>query len=179
MRQGRRAHCAAARLDNEVVLAVRVDMLATMTPTPAGSMAPMRDQNNIINQRDGESLYQICLKLRRRLSEVPGFRPYLDEIEEQEADGLTDPVSSLWRCFRSGVPLLAIYNASEPENGNLVVDAKEKEDKVGKKAAYLFVVACMKQMGIPSSDTFDMRDLYSDNTTGFVKVRANQGLQRA
>lgn len=134
-----------------------------------GTSGPMLDRDNIINVRDGESLYQICIKLRRRLSGVPGFRPYLEEMEEREADGLTDPVSSLWQCFRSGLPLLAIYNASSPEEGDLHVDTNRPE-RVGKEAAFLFIKACMQQMNIPAADTFTVTDLYSDNTTGFVKV---------
>ena len=138
-------------------------------PTMNGDHGPMLDKNNIINVRDGESLYQICLKLRRRLSDVPGFRPYLDDMEEQEEEG-SDPVSSLWQCFRSGLPLLAIYNASQPEEGELTVNTNKPENKIGKEAAFLFLKACMQQMSIPPSDTFTLTDLYSDNTTGFVKV---------
>ncbi|KAG9780834.1 hypothetical protein KCU88_g3622, partial [Aureobasidium melanogenum] len=134
-----------------------------------GDHGPILDKNNIINVRDGESLYQICIKLRRRLSGVPGFRPYLDEMEEREADGETDPVSSLWQCFRSGLPLLTIYNASNPEEGDLRVDTT-KPERVGKEAAFLFIKSCMQQMNIPAADTFTVTDLYSDNTTGFVKV---------
>ncbi|EXJ86881.1 hypothetical protein A1O3_03835 [Capronia epimyces CBS 606.96] len=134
-----------------------------------GDHGPMLDKNNIINVRDGESLYQLCVKLRRRLSGVPGFRPYLDEMEEREADGETDPVSSLWQCFRSGLPLLTIYNASNPEEGDLHVDTT-KPERVGKEAAFLFIKSCMQQMNIPAADTFTVTDLYSDNTTGFVKV---------
>src|SRR5271156_957899 len=145
-------------------------MLATLPSMPNGDSAPMRDKNNIINVRDGESLYQICLKLRRRLSEVPGFRPFLDAMEEQEDEGLTDPVTALWRCFRSGLPLLTIYNASQPEEGNLSVDASKDEKRVGKEATSKFIMACMQQMKIPVQDTFTIGDLYNDNTTGFVKV---------
>ncbi|ETI20679.1 hypothetical protein G647_07021 [Cladophialophora carrionii CBS 160.54] len=134
-----------------------------------GDHGPILDKDNIINVRDGESLYQICIKLRRRLSGVPGFRPYLDEMEEREADGLTDPVSSLWQCFRSGLPLLTIYNASDPEEGELVVGTS-RPDRVGKEAAFLFIKSCMQKMNIPAADTFTVTDLYSDNTTGFVKV---------
>jgi cell division control protein 24 len=134
-----------------------------------GDHGPMLDRNNIINVRDGESLYQICIKLRRRLSGVPGFQPYLDEMEEREADGLTDPVSSLWQCFRSGLPLLTIYNASDPEEGDLTVSTNRPE-RVGKEAAFLFIKSCMQKMNIPAADTFTVTDLYSDNTTGFVKV---------
>lgn len=142
-------------------------MLAT-PPAMSNDHGPMLDKNNIINVRDGESLYQICIKLRRRLSGVPGFRPYLDEMEEREADG-SDPVSSLWQCFRSGLPLLTIYNASDPEEGDLKVDTNRPE-RVGKEAAFLFIKSCMQKMNIPAADTFTVTDLYSDNTTGFVKV---------
>jgi cell division control protein 24 len=142
-------------------------MLAS-PPTMNGDHGPMLDKNNIINVRDGESLYHICIKLRRRLSGVPGFRPYLDEMEEREGDG-SDPVSSLWQCFRSGLPLLTIYNASDPEEGDLTVDTS-RPDRVGKEAAFLFIKSCMQKMKIPAADTFTLTDLYSDNTTGFVKV---------
>lgn len=130
---------------------------------------PILDKNNIINVREGESLYRLCINLRRRLSGVPGFRPYIDEMEERENDG-ADPVSSLWQCFRSGTPLLAIYNASNPEEGDLTINTNLPEKKWGKEAAFLFIKSCMKQMNIPSADTFTVMDLYSDNTTGFLKV---------
>jgi cell division control protein 24 len=145
-------------------------LVATMPQMANGDAAPMMDRNNIINVRDGESLYQICLKLRRRLSEVPGFGPYLDKMEEQEADGVTDPVSSLWRCFRSGLPLLTIYNASQPEEGMLEVDTSKDEKRVGKEATSKFIMACIKHMEIPAQEIFSISDLYNDNTTGFVKV---------
>ena len=134
----------------------------------------LADRNNIINVRDGESLYQICLKLRRRLSEVPGFGPYLEQMEEQEADGITDPVSSLWRCFRNGLPLLTIYNASQPEEGMLEVDTTKDEKRVGKEATCKFIMACIKHMEIPAQEIFSVSDLYNDNTTGFVKVSSSR-----
>jgi cell division control protein 24 len=130
---------------------------------------PILDKDNIINVRDGESLYRQCINLRRRLSGVPNFRPYIDEMEERETEG-ADPVSSLWQCFRSGMPLLAIYNASNPEEGELTVNTNKPEKNWGKEAAFLFIKSCMKQMHIPSADTFTVTDLYSDNTTGFLKV---------
>ncbi len=149
-------------------------LVATMPPMPNGMPngdgAPMMDRNNIINVRDGESLYQICLKLRRRLSEVPGFGPYLDSMEEREADGATDPVLSLWLCFRSGLPLLTIYNASQPEEGNLEVDMSRDKKRIGKEATSKFIMACIKHMEIPAQEIFSVSDLYNDNTTGFVKV---------
>ncbi|KPI39179.1 Rho guanine nucleotide exchange factor scd1 [Cyphellophora attinorum] len=130
---------------------------------------PILDRDNIINVREGESLYRLCINLRRRLSGVPGFRQYIEEMEERENDG-ADPVSSLWQCFRSGTPLLAIYNASNPESGDLTINTNLPEKKWGKAAAALFIKSCMQQMHIASADTFTIMDLYSDNTTGFLKV---------
>lgn len=144
-------------------------MLANPVPLSGDFGRPMLDKDNIINARDGESLYRQCIKLRRRLSGVPGFRPYLDEMEQREADG-ADPVSSLWQCFRSGMPLLTIYNASEPEEGQLSINTNLPEKKWGKEAAFLFIKSCMQQMKIPTQDTFSVSELYSDNTTGFIKV---------
>jgi len=136
---------------------------------PIADMPPMLDKNNIINVREGESLYQISRKLRKRLSGVPGFQPYLDEMEQREEEG-SDPVSSLWQCFRTGLPLLTIYNASQPEEGELRVKQSQVPEKIGKEAAYLFTKVCKQQMNIPSTEIFTLTDLFSDNTTGFVKV---------
>lgn len=143
-------------------------MLA-MPLNPVGDSAPMLDKNNIINVREGESLYQICIKLRRRLSGVPGFQPYLEDMEQREEEG-SDPVSSLWQCFRTGLPLLTIYNASQPEEGEIKVKQSQVPEKIGKEAAYLFTKACNQQMKIPATEIFTLTDLFSDNTTGFVKV---------
>ena len=135
---------------------------------PVADGVPMLDKNNIINQRDGESLYQTCLKLRRRLSGVPGFGPFIDDMEEQEAEG-ADPVSSLWRCFRAGKPLLTIYNAAQPEDRKVDIDArKANTNNAGKADTFQFIKFCMQQMGIP--ETFLITDLFGDNTTGFQKV---------
>lgn len=136
---------------------------------PVVDSAPMLDKNNIINIREGESLYQICIKLQRRLAGVPGFEEHLAQIEKREEEG-SDPVSSLWQCFREGVPLLAIFNASQPEEGELKVKQGSAPERRGKEAAYLFTKACKEQMKIPSIDIFTLTDLFSDNTTGFVKV---------
>lgn len=137
---------------------------------PVADGVPMLDKNNIINQRDGESLYQTCLKLRRRLSGVPGFRQYIDEMEEQEAEG-ADPVSSLWRCFRAGKPLLTISNAAQPEDQKFDVEMRRAgANNAGKADTFQFLKFCMQQLQIPTSETFLITDLFGDNTTGFQKV---------
>jgi len=89
-------------------------------------------------------------------------------MEDREHEG-SDPVSSLWQCFRTGLPLLTIYNASDPEGGELTVKTSVPE-KIGKEAAFKFIKACHHEMKIPMEDIFSIIELYSDNTTGFVKV---------
>ena len=137
---------------------------------PVAEGVPMLDKNNIINQREGESLYQTCIKLRRRLSGVPGFRPFIDSMEREEDEG-ADPVSSLWRCFRAGKPLLTIYNAAQPEGQKLDMDTRRAgANNAGKADTFQFLKFCMQQLNIPTSETFLITDLFGDNTTGFQKV---------
>ncbi len=152
-----------------IVQSEKSTMLANPVSMNSDLGRPILDKDNIINVRDGESLYRQCIKLRRRLSGVPGFRPFLSDMEQREQEG-ADPVSSLWQCFRSGMPLLTIYNASNPEEGDLHINTNLPEKKWGKEAAFLFIKSCMQQMKIPTQDTFTVSELYSDNTTGFIKV---------
>ncbi|KAL8666097.1 MAG: hypothetical protein Q9168_007566 [Polycauliona sp. 1 TL-2023] len=146
-----------------------------MAPTsrPPANDAPRQD-NNIMNIRGtlDSSLYQICLTLRRRLAHVPGFHQYLAEMEEEEAeaDGATDPVTSMWNCLRRGYPLMTIYNAFRPQSP-LHVDAHRlAERQIGKAATFKFLQACLTDLMIPANECFLITDLYGGDTTGFVKV---------
>lgn len=136
----------------------------TITPTNGG---PVHATANIINQKAdaSRSLYQICISLKQRLAQVPGFGPYLDELDP------TDPVDPLWNLFRSGYPLLLIYNALRP-NEELKVDdsSSANEAKKSKIAIFKFVQACMKELEIPSTQSFVITDLMGTDTSGFVKV---------
>ncbi|TVY58285.1 Rho guanine nucleotide exchange factor scd1 [Lachnellula suecica] len=144
---------------------------ATMVPPPASGNVIAT--NNIINQRAdaSRSLYQICVNLRQRLAQVPGFDVHLnDSIHEDEGDLEMDPVSSIWRCLRKGTPLLTIYNAIRPPTP-LHVDEHEKSDKRPKRAAFNFVRECLQgELQIPPGECFAISDLFGDDTTGFVKV---------
>lgn len=128
-------------------------------------------EDNIINRRGGESIYQSCVNLKRRLSEVPSFGPFLKEMEEEDqARGNTDPVSSLWNCLRNGYPLLSIYNASGPDEELVVDPAKVPEAKRPKAATFKFLQACLQDLAFPQQDCFLITDLYGESTTGFIKV---------
>ncbi|KAL8884035.1 MAG: hypothetical protein Q9215_007832 [Flavoplaca cf. flavocitrina] len=145
----------------------------TRTARPPANDAPRQD-NNIMNIRGtlDSSLYQICLSLRRRLAHVPGFHQYLAEMEEEEAeaDGATDPVTTMWNCLRRGYPLMTVYNAFRPHNP-LHVDANRlAERQIGKAATFKFLQACLTDLMIPANECFLITDLYGGDTTGFVKV---------
>ena len=128
----------------------------------------------IVNRRGGlnSSLYQSCLALRKRLAEVPGFEPYLTEmdLEEQESDDETDPVTSMWNMLRRGFPLMTIYNALQPRVPLEVNSSRVTESKLGKAATFKFLQACLEELKFPANECFLITDLYGQDTTGFVKV---------
>lgn len=128
-------------------------------------------EDNIINRRGGESIYQSCVNLKKRLAEVPNFEQHMLEMEEDDkAQENTDPVASLWNCLRNGYPLLTIYNASVPEEYLEVDPAKVPEAKRPKAATFKFLQASLQELAFPQQECFLITDLYGDSTTGFIKV---------
>ncbi|PWY87592.1 Rho guanyl nucleotide exchange factor [Aspergillus heteromorphus CBS 117.55] len=141
-----------------------------MAETVIMSGAPIAE-DNIINRRGGESMYQTCVNLKKRLAEVPNFEPHMREMEEADmAQGNTDPVASLWNCLRTGYPLLTIYNASGPEEYLEIDTTKVAEAKRPKAATFKFLQASLQKLDFPQQDCFLITDLYGENTTGFTKV---------
>ncbi|KAJ2894955.1 Cdc24 calponin [Zalerion maritima] len=141
---------------------------ATLVPNPG----PVVATANIINQKAdaSRSLYQICVSLKQRLAQVPGFGEYLDELEQDDFQGDDGgPVESLWRLLRTGFPLLAIYNCLQIQGGTpITVDPNANDSKRAKMAIFKFLEACKKELGI--QDTFLITDLLGNDTTGLVKV---------
>jgi cell division control protein 24 len=128
-------------------------------------------EDNIINRRGNEGIYQSCVNLKKRLAEVPDFEPYLQEMEEQDrVQGTGDPVASLWDFLRRGYPLLAIYNASLPNEPLEVDTTKVPEARRPKAATFKFLQAAIQELAFPQQDCFLITDLYGDNTIGFTKV---------
>ncbi|CAM1500436.1 Fc.00g095980.m01.CDS01 [Cosmosporella sp. VM-42] len=136
---------------------------ATIVPQNGG---PVIATANIINQKAdaSRSLYQICISLKQRLGQVPGFQPYLDQLDP------LDPVDPLWNLFKTGYPLLDIYNSLRPTEELKVEDANASESKKSKIAIFKFVQACMKELRVPPSESFVITDLMGNDTSGFVKV---------
>lgn len=148
-------------------------LMAPAATQPPASGIPQRD-DNIMNRRADmkSSLYQICLGLRLRLAEVPGFAHHIAEMEEEEAEAedSTDPVTSMWNCLRRGYPLMTIYNALKPAVPLKVDPSRIAEAKIGKTATYKFLQACLTELMFPPNECFLITDLYGGDTTGFVKV---------
>lgn len=140
-------------------------------PPPLPTGTPVQADNNVLNKRaDKESsLFQICLNLRQRLKGVPGLEDELLQ-EEEDADEDTDIVTLLWRTFRRGYPLMAIYNALQPRVPLTIDETKLNEKKRGQAATFKFLQACVNELKIPTDELFIITDLYGDDTTGFVKV---------
>ncbi|KAL8378067.1 hypothetical protein RB595_008659 [Gaeumannomyces hyphopodioides] len=149
--------------------------LSSLASTASTVVPPSNGQvvatNNIINQRAdaSRSLYQICVSLKQRLAQVPGFEQYLvkmDALEAQNPDG--GIVESVWSLLRLGSPLLFIYNLLQPENPIVIDDAGASDKKKSQMYIYKFVEAVKKDLN--QSDIFTISDLIKDDTTGFVKV---------
>jgi cell division control protein 24 len=143
--------------------------MASTTPSETS-----RPNDNIMNRRgdSNSSLYQICLNLRKRMAEVPGFEVHMLEMEEEEAEAndSTDPVTSMWNCLRRGYPLMTIYNALKPRVPLEVDASRLAEAKLGKAATFKFLQACLTDLKFRASECFLITDLYGGDTTGFVKV---------
>ncbi|EOO01738.1 putative rho guanine nucleotide exchange factor scd1 protein [Phaeoacremonium minimum UCRPA7] len=145
---------------------------ATIVSPPANGQVVAT--SNIINQKAdaSRSLYQMCVALKQRLGQVPGFEGYLDQLARWEQEDTEDggPVESVWSLLRTGHPLLMIYNTLEPEQRLEVDQTSASEEKRAKLAIFKFVQACLKHLNIPSTEMFVINDLTGNDTTGFVKV---------
>lgn len=146
---------------------------SNVSPQSSHCEFPQLD-DNIMNRRAdlNSSLFQICLGLRVRLSEVPGFAQHIAEMEEEEAEieDYSDPVTSMWNCLRRGYPLMTLYNALKPAVPLKVDQTRVAEAKIGKAATFKFLQACLTEQKFPSNECFLITDLYGGDTTGFVKV---------
>lgn len=151
-----------------------VNSLSTASTIGAQPNGQVVATSNIINQRAdaSRSLYQICVALKQRLAKVPGFEGYMEQLEHMAADPHEGgPVESLWNLLRTGYPLLAIYNALQPDTPLQVQEGPGmSEAKRSKIATFRFVEACKSKLMLPPSEVFIITDLAGNDTTGFVKV---------
>lgn len=148
------------------------------------------------NKPSSISLYQSCRILRDRLVRVNGFDQFLaasvnapdspvapmqpaaddehatqDKSVQVSRSALRDPVDELWRCFRLGSSLSHLYNATQPQIELAVRPVAETASlNACKKDVYHFLLACKKELSFADDDLFSITELYSENTSGFVKV---------
>lgn len=126
------------------------------------------------------SLYQRCVALRERLKEVPDFPQYLEYARQLAEDNpsanivpgiLEDPVTLLRTCFRLGSSLCVLFNALRlAEMLPLLNDVAKATFGERKKAVFHFVMACQRELGWTNPELFLITQLYSDDTSGFIKV---------
>lgn len=138
---------------------------STTTASSVNANGSVMATANIINQKAdaSRSLYQICIALKARLALVPGFEPYLNTLDPME------PVDSLWEMFRTGIPLVAIFNASQ-EGNPIMIDDKLSDQKKTKLAVFRFIKACLEDLKMEAGNCFVINDVLGNDTTGFVKV---------
>ncbi|KAI3635720.1 hypothetical protein MIR68_006358 [Amoeboaphelidium protococcarum] len=157
-------------------------------------MSQRQSQNMRLSNGNNMSLYQRCVLLTERLSQVPGFKESLvaslpqldgganghdDNDKENMNDGgkrrsslPMDPVSSLWTCFRHGEALCLLVNIMVPNAIPIVHPCRKvfETPKLGQTNVYNFLRACKDNLHIDSSRLFTTSDLYRDDTNAFVKV---------
>ncbi|KAK6541262.1 hypothetical protein TWF694_008627 [Orbilia ellipsospora] len=144
--------------------------------SPAASFAPSNPKANdsVINQKaDGsQSLYNICCRLKQRLETIPGMIKYLDThaVNTENPDLPIDPVQQIWQTFRSGAPLVHLYNALCPDKK--LKGADEIPEALNKKKAlvFQFLKNINEELHLSGDNTFIITNVYGDDTTGFVKV---------
>jgi hypothetical protein len=142
------------------------------------SSSPSRQANgarNIFNEEANASrlIHQICAAIRNRLRSVPQFSYYMVQLETLKEDQYADgPVYDLRNFLRTGVPLLAIYNATGPAKP-LLLDEDERftADTNAKRAIAMFLDRCIGELEIEIENAFMIADLLSDDLLRFMKVR--------
>lgn len=163
----------ASQLSGTTASTASLSSLASSSTASPQNGGPVLATANIINQKAdaSRSLYQICISLKQRLAQVPGFDPFLEQLDPH------DPVDPLWNLFRTGYPLLAIYNSLRPAEELKVEDHSANEAKKSKIAIFKFVQACMKELNVAPSESFVITDLMGNDTSGFVRVGLEIALQ--
>ena len=137
--------------------------------------------NNVINKvaGKGDSIFQMCVTLRKRLQAVPGF----DEEYQFTDDWVTaegpakDVVSLLWGTFRRGYTLTLILSVLFPTmKPNTAAEQMLFErdyaayQKRSKKFTYTFINTVRDVLFRKQDEMPTLTVLYGEDTTGFVKV---------
>ena len=123
------------------------------------------------------SLYQQCIELETRLLRIRGFSSFLNIVSPSSNKSLSaDPVSKLWDCFASGVPLCFIFNLlpTVTRIGNIKAhedNASAGDIRSSMRAVMYFVNAIRGTDLIDHLEDFQVSDLMvRKGTDGLAKV---------
>ncbi|KAI0216115.1 Guanine nucleotide exchange factor for Cdc42p [Massospora cicadina] len=123
------------------------------------------------------SIFQLCNNISQRLRCIPNFDPYLSVAKQQlESDesynpimGI-DPVSLLWKTFRQGSSLTAMYNVLDVAAPLKITPLEEIDAKKAKASVYHFLLKCKNSLDFKEDELFAITDLFKDDTNAFIKV---------
>ncbi|ORX53998.1 hypothetical protein DM01DRAFT_1335849 [Hesseltinella vesiculosa] len=121
--------------------------------------APMASEsitNKSISQQN--SMYQTCQHVLQAITSIESLQPYLSSTEP-----LT-PMNRLWQFCRQGAPLCILFNALHPAQP-IPMDQQKPKAYV-----YYFIIACRDQLRFSESSLFTLKDVFQDDTNGFVRV---------
>ncbi|KAK6332746.1 hypothetical protein TWF696_002768 [Orbilia brochopaga] len=138
-----------------------------------GPSIPTATDSLINKQADAsQSLYQICMNLKKRLELIPEVKKYLDEFatDPEDPDLPADPVYQVWQTFRNGASLAQLSRTLVA--GAPVKEATEVPDSLNKKKklVFQFLKEVNEKLKLSGDDTFIISHLYGEDTNGFVKV---------
>ncbi|ORZ13625.1 hypothetical protein BCR42DRAFT_394033 [Absidia repens] len=116
------------------------------------------------------SLYHSCRYVLQAISTIHRLQPYLTISDPMTA---TTPMSILWHFCRQGSSLCILYNTLRP--GAPIPDdqsSTSSSTNVRKPKAYVydFLLACRDQLQFCPDSLFTLKDLFEDDTNGFVRV---------
>jgi cell division control protein 24 len=120
------------------------------------------------------SLYHICRFVLQAISTIPSLQPYLTMCDSMAASTST-PMSRLWHFCRQGTSLCILFNTLQPdtpiplhaEQQALSITTAQKP----KAYVYHFIIACRDQLHFSPDTLFTLKDVFQDDTNGFVRVR--------
>ncbi|EWC45286.1 hypothetical protein DRE_06013 [Drechslerella stenobrocha 248] len=138
-----------------------------------GPSIPTATDSLINKQADAsQSLYQICMNLKKRLELLPEVKKHLEEFstDPEDRDLPADPVYQLWQTFRNGASLA--YLSKTLTLGTVVKESTEVPDSLNKKKklVFQFLKEANEKLNLSGDDIFMITHLYGEDTNGFVKV---------
>ncbi|KAI8098750.1 uncharacterized protein BX664DRAFT_271545 [Halteromyces radiatus] len=117
------------------------------------------------------SLYHTCRYVLQALSTIQPLQPYLTI---SDATTIVTPMSKLWHFCRQGTSLCILFNTLRPEHPISLEQQNPSSSSTTaqkpKAYVYHFIIACRDQLHFTSDTLFTLKDVFQDDTNGFVKV---------